>query len=430
MNQIELLNFPYPFKAALAICSDIDGTSWENFLTIHKFLNSNQNTVIGRGLSLPVGDAFWMYDQRANTSAAFSYFSDLNGTKSNYVSSIRDIRHAGIIDVLHSYGNFTSAQDFSRKLALKAIEELDKYGLKLNVWTNHGGIESTQNIGKYSCGKGDIVDETSISTKEDLSSFYHSDLLIKYGIKFYWDSESSLTSIVAQNNKSSWSEAYWRSPLYRGFKNKSKSAAKGIISIIDDGYHKISHKHFIPWQPFDIQNALIQNEKLRDNAPIFRFKRFGNGRMDWQGDIYYLLNNKVLERLLEKQGYLILYIHLGDRKNKKNNAALEKSAINRFRYLAQLYHTGNLWLGTTSRVLTYNLVNQNLDWTFSEAEKKFIIKINGLKKYNSWFTPTIEDLSGLSFKIPILKDVEICYKNQKIDIKIFKESNFQIVVIL
>ncbi|MBC8180471.1 hypothetical protein H8E88_05035 [candidate division KSB1 bacterium] len=428
MNNIELLKFPYPFQAALAICSDIDSTSWDNFLTIHKFLNSNQKTALGRGLSLPVGDSFWMYDKEGNANAAFSYFKDFKGRKSKNAPAIRDLIRAGIIDVLHSYGNFTSPQDFSRKLALQAIEELDKYGLKLKVWTNHGGVESVQNIGAFSSGKGEILNEPSDLNEKNISPYYHSDLLSEYGIKFYWDCELSLTGIVGQNRKSKWSEAYWGSPLYKGFKNKSKSVTKGIISLLDNGYNKISHKHFIPWQPIDFQNALIQNEKLRDGTPIFRFKRFGNGRLDWQDDFSDLLSDKVLKRLLEKHGYLILYIHLGDRKNKNDNLPLGKAVVDRFRDLAELFFSERVWIGTTSRILTYNLVNQNLDWQYSDTDSKYVININGINKFSSFFSPSIDDFQGISFKIPANKQVEVFFNEQKINPKIVKKSTYQIAM--
>ena len=40
-GEIGLRKFPYPYKAALSICSDIDGTSTvEEFLEIQEFLNT------------------------------------------------------------------------------------------------------------------------------------------------------------------------------------------------------------------------------------------------------------------------------------------------------------------------------------------------------------------------------------------------------
>ena len=428
MNDIELLKFPYPYHAALAICSDIDGTSWENFLTIHKFLNSNQNTVLGRGLSLPVSDSFWMYDKKGN-NAAFSYFKDFEGRTSNIAPAIRDLIRAGIIDVMHGYGNFVAVNEFSRKLTVQAIEELDKYGLKLKVWTNHGGIESVQNIGTLSSGKGDIYDDPLESNEKTISPYYHSDLLSKYGIKFYWDCELSLTGIVGQNRRCKMSEGYWGSPLYTGFKSKSKQLIKGMLLSLDAGIHKIAHKHFIPWQSIDSQNTLIQNEKLRDDTPIYRFKRFGNGRLDWQDNFPDLLSDKVLKRLLEKKGYLILYIHLGDRKNKNNNLPLEKTVADRFRYLADLFHLEKLWVGTTSRILTYNLVNLNLDWQYAKTSDKYVIHINGINKFNSFFTPSVDEFQGISFKIPSKKKVEVFFKKQKINLKIFKIPKFQVAMI-
>ena len=44
---------PYPYKAALAICNDIDNTNTlQEFLTIQEFLNTKNQTVMGEGIGL------------------------------------------------------------------------------------------------------------------------------------------------------------------------------------------------------------------------------------------------------------------------------------------------------------------------------------------------------------------------------------------
>ena len=57
-----LRKFPYPFKAALAIASDIDSCSARDFEEIHRFLNTTEMTAMGPGLGLDVADSMWMYD--------------------------------------------------------------------------------------------------------------------------------------------------------------------------------------------------------------------------------------------------------------------------------------------------------------------------------------------------------------------------------
>ncbi len=426
MDHVKLLKFPYPFQAALAICSDIDGTSWDNFVAIHQFLNSNQNTIYGKGLSLPIGDSFWMYDLQKNHNKAFSYFDNIKGKKADYAPAMRELIQAGILDVLHSYGNFTAEKDFNRKLALQAIEELDKYNLKLKVWTNHGGLDSSQNIGSQSAGKGDILVEENVA---DGSSFYHADLLINYGFKFFWDCERSLTSVVGQDRSANWTEAFWDSPLYSGPKKKAKSIAKGLLFLLDKIYAKVAKNNLAGWLPIDMTNSLIHKDRLRDGNTCFRFTRFGNGRMDWQDDLPLLLNNKVLEKLRDQKGFMILYLHLGDLKRKSENFPLTQPVVAAFQLLADLFHSGKLWIETTSRVLTYNFIHQNLDWEFRELATKIIIKINGINNCQFFSPLYADDLCGLSFVIPSAKDVCFLLKDNPLAIKIQKHANVQIAML-
>jgi len=426
MKKITIRKFPYPYQAALSICSDIDGTSWKNFLIIHQFLNSNQKTILGQGLSLPIADSFWMYDKPEIVNSAFSYFKNVEGEESENAPIIRDFIRAGLIDVMHSYGNFAYATEFSRKLATQALEELNRHNLKLKVWTNHGGIENTQNIGALSFGKGDNPVQ---SQQLAAPNFYHSDLLLDYGIQFYWDSEASVTGIVGQDTSIKFGDAFWRSPLYSGFKLKSKSILKGMISLADELYFKIHKRHFIPWQPFDAQNEVIQMDKLRDSSQIYKFKRFGNGRFDWSENFSYLLNDSVLEHLIEKHGYLILYIHLGDREQKASNKPLSETTVNKFCQLAELFNSGVLWVETTSRLLNYNRTYHSLDWQVSETESAYNISINGLKDNLKENDLSVDDLQGISFILPRDKQARIFLKNREISIKTHIAKNQQIAMI-
>jgi len=413
MDKIKLRKFPYPYQAALAICSDIDGMSWDNFLEIHRFLNTKQDTQMGEGLELPIGDSFWMYDQPDLADSSFSYFEDSKGKESNIAPMMRDFIHAGILDVMHSYGNFATMGDFSRKHAIQAIEKLLKYDLKIKVWTNHGGMESIQNIGIHSWGKGDIPTHEGNGTDADLDC-YHSDLLMDYGVQFYWDCEKSLTSMVGQDVPVRFSEAYWRSPLYSGFKLKVKSIIKGYFSFADLLYYRFNKKHFVPWQPFDPLNYLIEFDELRDGNILLKFKRFGNGRLDWSDDLYFLLNDKVLNHLIEKQGYLILYIHLGNQKVKTNSLPLPKITIEKFIHLAELYHSGKIWIETTSRLLTYNWIYHTIKWSVEETETNYYIHIKGIDTEYLHFELSLKDLSGLTFIAPRDKKVTVLFNNRSI----------------
>ena len=430
MEKIKLRKFPYPYNAALTICSDIDGTTLDNFIAIHKFLNTDKETELGKGLNLSIGNSFWMYDRPNLTNSAFSYFENLQGKQSKAAPIIRDFIQAGIIDVMHSYGNFATMADFSRKLAIKAIEELQKYNLKINVWTNHGGIESIQNIGALSWGKGDIATHEENGTSGELDC-YHSDLLLEYGVRFFWDCHESLTSLVGQDSTVHFSEAYWRSPLYSGFKLKTKSIIKGYLSFADLLYYKLRRTHFVPWQPFDFQNHLIQIDELRDGNILFKFKRYGHVKLDCSDHLDFLLNDKVLDHLLKKRGYLILSICLGDLKQKQSQTPLSPYTIQKLGQVAELYHTGKIWIQTTSRLLNYNFIHKYLKWSVTTTESQYQIKIERLNPGVPAYDLSLDDLSGLTFVCPADKEVLLFFKEQIIPAKVHleKEKNKQIVMI-
>src|SRR4030042_3229005 len=62
-SQVALRKFPYPFRAAIAICSDIDNTeTLEEFLEIQRFLNTGEATSMGEGLGLEIGNSFFFYE--------------------------------------------------------------------------------------------------------------------------------------------------------------------------------------------------------------------------------------------------------------------------------------------------------------------------------------------------------------------------------
>lgn len=374
---------------------------------------------------MPISDSFWLYDHPGIPNSAFSYFKNYATAESRFAPQMRELIKAGILDVMHGYGNFANPEDFQRDLAKRGMDELDRHNLKIKVWTNHGGIESQQNIGARSVGAGDIK-------KAGQNNFYHTDLLTQFGVNFYWDCElSSLMSAVGQDRDAKYADFYWKSPLNYNSKLKAKSGLKSLITIADNIYSKFSKRHFMPWEPFDRTNRLIHLDQLRDGNQLFLFKRFGNARLDWSEDFPILLNNSVLETLLSKKGYLILYIHLGDRKSCDARKPLSKLTIEKFSQLAELSVLQKVWINTTSRLLTYNLVHRFLQWSVEEHNNLYKIVINGLALSTGESNLYLNELNGLSFQLPAGRDVKIFLKDNEVHIKkfILNDQKNQVVVI-
>jgi hypothetical protein len=114
---VALREFPYPFRAALAICSDIDGTdTLEKFLTIQEFLNTERETRLGPGLGLEVGNTFFPIAP----DDSFSYLSSRPEERETLAAFIK----AGYVDCLHSYGSGAR----SREDVVRALDALEGDG--------------------------------------------------------------------------------------------------------------------------------------------------------------------------------------------------------------------------------------------------------------------------------------------------------------
>ena len=154
-------------------------------------------------------------------------------------------------------------------------------------------------------------------------------------------------------------------------------------------------------------------------------------KLDCSDHLDFLLNDKVLAHLLKKKGYLILSICLGDLKRKQIQTPLSPDTIRKLRQVAELYHSGKIWIETTSRLLNYNFIHKYLKWSVSSNGSQYRIKIDRLNPGVPAYDLSLDDLSGLTFVCPADKEVLLFFKEQKIPTKVHleKEKNQQNIVI-
>jgi len=197
--------FPYPYRSMLTLQSHIDGTTPEEFIQIHLYLNTTNDTMFGPGLGLDVGDSLWLYNvndgnsYRANDPAPVeSYMSWFNGMDPTSINDAQDIIkfwNLGWIDSIHSFGDFSRDDGqalCTRPLAEAAWDAMRKAGIAPTVWINHGTETNKQSFGGYT-----PITSTKYQSGDDPDSpFYHTDLSIAGGVKFVWNSRnfSSLTT--------------------------------------------------------------------------------------------------------------------------------------------------------------------------------------------------------------------------------------------
>ena len=371
---VALRKFPYPYKAAMTICSDIDGTTTVNeFLEIHKFLNSNEMTSMGRGVGLDIGDSFMMY---APPTCALSYYS---GSPQN-AQIIEKFIKSGYIDFMHSYGE---KADFTRKDAIKAIKQLSKNRCKVDVWVDHA--TTVDNLGDdLTFGLGDHPDSTA----------YHSDITLAYGIRFVW--LGRITMVIGQSipiTLKTFSSIYDSSHPIHSFINMGKEFGKNVLAVFGNRKYAM-HKSY----------DLMRIVKLDDGQKVYEFLRFDN---HWKGvatgatskRLAYVLSKRTLERLKEVGGYMIVYTHLG--KNSDCSQVVAKETQMLLRDLAGEYEGGNIYITTTSKLLNYYLNRKYLNWSYEIKGNEIVITIFCVEDpvFGS-FVPTVRNLQGISFYVP------------------------------
>ena len=374
----KIRKFPYPYKCALSISSDIDNaSSLKFFVQFMDFLNSEKQTIYGPGLELEVGNSFWFFN--GSKSAQLSYFEGLTDKETTLAPIIRLYIKSKHIDTLHSWGNFDRG-GFKRYHAEKGVEVLNKYNLNIPVWINHGIDLNYQKVGDYPKMYGD----------DPTHPCYHTDLISKSGFEFIWTGK--VTHIIGQNGK-------------KNFSILSKLIIQKILK-------KIKYQH-VKDPIYDDDNNLIKPLLLRDGNKKWEFIRFINswgnaGKLDlyeFSGQI----KEQILKRLIKNQGIMILYTHF----NESLCASIPMKLKDRLIFLKKMVNRKEILMGTTSRILKYWEISNFIDFKVQNLEDKVIIAINdkmhspvGKKPVKSFH------LSGLTFYIDVLKPHKIIFKGK------------------
>ena len=385
---VALRKFPYPYRAAMSICNDIDRTeTLEEFLEIDKFINTKEITSMGEGVGLELGNTFLMYETPNST---ISYFNSEPAVAGNILKLIKK----GRIDVIHSFGKKV---DFTREDAIKAINELNKQNSKIDVWVDH--TNSKDNMGDdVTFGLGDHPE----------SNAYHADLTISYGIKFLW--MGKVTMVVGQSVPVAWRNFLSvcdSNYLYHSLLNLTKELTKHVLAVFGNKKYAL-HKN----------NDLVRITRLDDGQKAYEFIRFDNY---WRGvstganckNLAYVISKRTLERLKETAGYMVVYTHFG--MNDECSQFICQDTQLALKNLAQEYEAGNIFVTTTSKLLNYHIRHKYLNWSYKSTGDEITIQIHNVQDpISGAYVPSVQQLEGFTFYVPDNYSVKILLKNEKI----------------
>ncbi len=370
-GDVRLRRFPAPYRAMLAISSDIDRTSIHGLRATHRFINSTEDTPIGPGLGLDFANSMWMYGSARDDAhygrvarAEVAYWKGRTGdvAQTPFADELVAYAHAGWIDTLHSYGNFSqripAREPFTRELARIAIDELARRDVFLQLWTNHGARTNAQNIGRRTFAEGD----------RRKTPAYHADLLHDYGLRF----------LAAGKMRP---DIGYRLPIVR---------------------HRLTGGRFVHmWQRF---TSIRGDEDVAAAAAsiqagyVWRDRQGAPVTTVWTASLLHQqIKPSILDYAITHNLFVILGQHLG---NQGPLPGFDRPAADALRRLKSHQDSGRILVARTSRLLRYAATLDALTWRVVQGADGPVVDILSLNdKVEGVRTPRLEDLRGITFEV-------------------------------
>ncbi|MDD2422525.1 MAG: hypothetical protein PHU78_10405, partial [Heliobacteriaceae bacterium] len=379
-GKVALRKFPFPYQAMVALTADVDGCSLGEFEKIHRFLNTREETPAGPGLGLDVGDSFWMVvgsDWEGDIDVdgygvrhQLAWWQGVDLAKPFHAEEIARYIRCGWIDSLHSWGDFNQtdptapgAATFRREIAEKAIQELEKAGLKIEVWIDHGNAANVQSFAgsdgwRRNYQKGD----------DPASPFYHTDLTVPYGIRFGWAA--------------------------------TRSAQEDPVGA----------------------KSLLWPRRLRDGQKIWNFTRYSTAGRDRRGAARFLwnpyklhlqLNADNFQRWKTNGWYSAVAQHFGG--PNELYFPFPEPAVAALRALAAEQAAGKILVARTSRLLRYNLAEQFVEFAVVAGEVGYTIDIRRIADpHLGAFVPDLAAVRGLTFYVAAPEEYAIAVAGEPV----------------
>ena len=353
MNTVEIVNtpasapalraIPYPYRALLAICSDLDETPDRHvFGEITRYLNTTAATSMGPGVGLEVGNSIY-FDMPPEQ---FSYWNTDDAGR----AMVRELIRSGHVDCLHSYGDLAA----SRGDAGRALDELSRHGCALTVWIDHA-VAPTNFGADIMRGTGDVPGAAA----------YHADLTCGFGVRHVW--RGRVTSVIGQNTRRRL-RGIWtpRHPLASA-RTLAKEAVKGLVG-------RRAGAKYAMHPP----NAVLREALLRDGRPVLEFLRANPyWRAVDEGEtaegLGEVLTPGMLARLVERGGACVLYTHLG--KIRRRDDMLGPRSRAALAHLAGLYREGRVLVTTTRRLLDYCAAKGSASCRWTAREGRSLLEL-------------------------------------------------------
>ena len=377
--RVTIRRAPWPYRAMLAICSDLDETPDAGvYLEIARFLNTTETTAMGPGVGLEVGNTIF-FDM---APGQFAYWTTDDAGR----ELVRTLVASGHIDAIHSWGDLAT----ERRHAERNLAELERHGCRLEVWIDHS--KAASNFGPdLMCGTGDLPGAPA----------YHADLTLAHGVRYVWRGRTTgLTGQDAPVRPGSFAPILQPRRAFTSARSVLKEAVKVALG-------RLGHPR---WQMYGA-NRVCRPCTLRNGLPAWEFLRSnpswgGPGESATAEGIGEVLTTRMLDRLVACEGVAVVYTHLGKvRDRKRPLAAVSEQA---FRKLARRRDEGKLFVTTTQRLLRYLTVRDSLRCRSVLEGDRVVVILEAVDDPVSGPRPPADrDLDGITLGVLTHRSVEL-----------------------
>lgn len=385
---IAVRKYPFPYRAALAINNDTDGMDWQAFEDWHAFTNGE--------LGLEVTDSFWVWaaDGSFALQHGMPWQRDLAATPET--DRIVELAQAGLLDTLHSYGDWPCDYDLNRGDIDHALALLDRHNLRPRAWVNHGGghLRGHNMGGAWATYQGgDNPAHPSYSLRD----------LQARGVRYFW------LDALFDNDRVSADVQLPEIPPVQirrwGSVNDRDSGTRADVfpgASADD--KQLLGKHY--------HESLLTACIGRDSTPFWGFKRYRGHEAPTVASLPLQLSNAHLDALVADEASAVIYQHMGvwralgraKRHASQRNSTppvFDEGAQWALRDLADRYHSGRLLVAGTARLLDYHRMRDHLRYTIEDHGDRQVITIHSIAcPIEGERVPTMADLMGLAFQMP------------------------------
>lgn len=340
-----ICKYPYPYKAWFTLSSDPDFTNINDWKALDNF--------IWKELQLPLSNSLFLKSINHNLPDQVN-LADFPEILSQY--------H----DTLHTWGDYMHGRSrgFDRIDAEEALKTLKENNIHPRVWVDHskflGNLLHHSNLG--------AVPETKDMSGHTYVNYYYSlDLIKQAGIRYVWNGK--LTSIIGQDTRLSANEFFLKNKpvsvkgwlkllLYTAFPVKKMRSKLRLHLPSNEAYHK---------------------QRFADGNEMYSFVRYGTWK---DADIHGLgriLSPVNIAQLLQKNGTMIAYTHLGKRPygHLNDTEHIPESTKIALRNIQKLFVQGELNVSPLSHLLDYLVLRDHC--SFKRKQSLIHFRSDGLR---------------------------------------------------